>query len=317
MLILINHLVIALNLPIKFKNINEPEAKWAINQIKKVNVKTSILENNIYTPTSFYQLNYDEKYNNKKNITFLFLHGTDSSCLEWRFIMKKFSDSDNNINSIALDWWTGGWTDRKNIYNYLTIKRYNNSYAIIKEHIYSFCKQYLNNHSIILVGASLGGAIAIDFVNSYPELITELVLIDSGGISYKSPSPKIVSKLAYFVVFIKQIYQSINNLIGNQESKILGLHRNEPFYYQASLMYFLSGGIENRVNLELIKKIKTKTSIIWGSNDNIIPVRDAYEFKKILNNCYNVSEISNCGHCPHLEYPNKVYQILNEIWNNY
>lgn len=313
MLIFIYYFIISLSLPINFKHVKESEAIWSIKQIKKVNVKTLISQDSIDIPTTFYQFsNLDN--NLKKNITFLFLHGTDSSCLEWRFIMKKMSN--NNINCVALDWWTGGWTERKHINDYLMVKGYNNSYSIIKNHIYSFCNQYLNNSKIILVGASLGGAIAIDFAYNFPELIYELILIDSGGISYKSPPPIIVSKLAHIVVAVKQIYQVLNNFLGDNKSKILGLHRNEPYYYQASLLYFLSGGIENQVNIKLIEKVKIKTSIIWGTNDYILPLKNAYEFEKKLDNCYLVSEIPNCGHCPHLEKPEYVFNILKQVWDN-
>tara|TARA_B100000780_G_scaffold207815_1_gene148074 strand:- start:69 stop:212 length:144 start_codon:yes stop_codon:yes gene_type:complete len=37
----------------------------------------------------------------------------------------------------------------------------------------------------VLVGASLGGAVALDFATTHPEAVSKLILIDAGGESFK------------------------------------------------------------------------------------------------------------------------------------
>ena len=38
-----------------------------------------------------------------------FIHGADSSALEWRFLLKRLG---GEFECYAVDWWSGGWTDR-------------------------------------------------------------------------------------------------------------------------------------------------------------------------------------------------------------
>ena len=56
---------------------------------------------------------------------------------------------------------------------------------------------------VILVGASLGGAVAIDFASTHPEAVRKLVLVDAGGESYKAPAPAVVAALARPVLTVK------------------------------------------------------------------------------------------------------------------
>ena len=56
----------------------------------------------------------------------------------------------------------------------------------IKIHLYHFWKTIIKQ-PVILVGASMGGAAAIDFTLTYPEAVEKLVLIDSAGLA-KQPA---------------------------------------------------------------------------------------------------------------------------------
>jgi len=51
----------------------------------------------------------------------------------------------------------------------------------IKIHLYYFWN--LIKQPVILVGASMGGAAAIDFTLTYPDVVEKLVLIDSAGVA--------------------------------------------------------------------------------------------------------------------------------------
>ena len=56
---------------------------------------------------------------------------------------------------------------------------------LIREHQYAFWKrQYPDGQKVTLLGASLGGAVALDFAASHPECVDRLILMDAGGESY-------------------------------------------------------------------------------------------------------------------------------------
>ncbi|CAM9837502.1 unnamed protein product, partial [Sphacelaria rigidula] len=50
-----------------------------------------------------------------------------------------------------------------------------------RAHLLEFWKQVVGGRPMTLVGASLGGAIALDFAHEYPEAVRRLVLIDAQG----------------------------------------------------------------------------------------------------------------------------------------
>lgn len=50
-----------------------------------------------------------------------------------------------------------------------------------RTHLKEFWKQAMGGRPMVLVGASLGGAIALDFAHEFPEAVKKLVLIDAQG----------------------------------------------------------------------------------------------------------------------------------------
>jgi pimeloyl-ACP methyl ester carboxylesterase len=53
------------------------------------------------------------------------------------------------------------------------------SAAAKREYLFGFWKNVLKGRKMVLVGASLGGAAAVDFAHTYPEAVEKLVLIDA------------------------------------------------------------------------------------------------------------------------------------------
>jgi pimeloyl-ACP methyl ester carboxylesterase len=49
-----------------------------------------------------------------------------------------------------------------------------------REHLFSFWQQHIKR-PMVLVGGSLGGAIALDFALEYPQAVEKIVLIDAQG----------------------------------------------------------------------------------------------------------------------------------------
>eukprot|EP00624_Nannochloropsis_granulata_P002202 evm.model.NODE_21189_length_12066_cov_21.074921.2 len=48
-----------------------------------------------------------------------------------------------------------------------------------RKYLFGFWKHVLKGKKMVLVGASLGGAAAVDFAYTYPEAVEKLVLIDA------------------------------------------------------------------------------------------------------------------------------------------
>ncbi|OIW16805.1 hypothetical protein TanjilG_01370 [Lupinus angustifolius] len=96
------------------------------------------------------------------------LHGFDSSCLEWRYAYPLLEES--GFETWAVDILGWGFSDLEKLPPCDVVSKRN--------HFYQFWKSYIKR-PMILVGPSLGSAVAIDFAVNYPEAVEKLVLIDA------------------------------------------------------------------------------------------------------------------------------------------
>uniref|UniRef100_A0A7C9DGK3 AB hydrolase-1 domain-containing protein n=1 Tax=Opuntia streptacantha TaxID=393608 RepID=A0A7C9DGK3_OPUST len=96
------------------------------------------------------------------------LHGFDSSVLEWRYMYPLLEEA--GVDAWAIDilgWGFSGLESRPSC-----------DVASKRNHLYQVWKSYIKK-PMILVGPSLGAAVAIDFAIYHPEAVSKLVLIDA------------------------------------------------------------------------------------------------------------------------------------------
>ena len=138
-----------------------------------------------------------------------------------------------------------------------------------------FIKKFMdkmNIKEVILMGHSHGGRVSIVLSNKYPDLVKQMVLIDSAGIIPKR-------KLKYYMkVYSFKALKQLYNLIFFYKDKKTRL---EKFYKKfGSTDYRDSDGIMRNImvtvindDLEpLLEDIKAQTLLVWGKNDEDTPV---------------------------------------------
>lgn len=239
----------------------------------------------------------------------LLIHGFDSSLLEFRRLLPLLAEKNDTW---AVDLLGFGFTDR--------VSRIQFSPTAIKSHLYSFWKTLINQ-PVILVGASMGGAAAIDFTLTYPEVVQKLILIDSAGLTGSSPLSKFMfPPLDYFATqFLRnpKIRQSIsraaykNKSLASADAQICAaLHLEMPSWHLALIAFTKSGGYTSFKNK--LSQIKQPTLILWGDSDKILGTADAERFNKAIPHS-KLIWISDCGHVPHLEQPQITAQHILEF----
>lgn len=238
----------------------------------------------------------------------LLLHGFDSSVLEFRRLLPILA---NQTQTWAVDLLGFGFTDRT-----MEIKF---SPSAIATHLYYFWKTCINV-PVILVGASMGGAAAIDFTLTYPQAVQKLVLIDSAGFSAGSAMGKFMfPPLGYLATqflrnskvraSISQTAYKDKSLASLDAQLCAALHLNMPGWSQALIAFTKSGGYSSFQTK--LAQIEQPTLILWGDSDKILGITDAEKFKNAITSSKLVW-IENCGHVPHLEQPQITAQhILN------
>ena len=85
-------------------------------------------------------------------------------------------------------------------------------WELIRDHQFAYWQRQLGGEKAVVLGASLGGAVAMDFAARYPECVEALILMDAGGESYAQPDPILTALAADPVVNLFQ-WRANNGLL--------------------------------------------------------------------------------------------------------
>lgn len=164
--------------------------------------------------------------------------------------------------------------------------------------------------SPVLLGNSLGGHLALNYVIQHPDNVSSLVLTGSSGLQEKdfgSTVPRrndreYVRKQAaltfYDDIVDDDLLDKIMDVISSPSKlrNILAITRDT-----------------HEFNMEkYLPQITHDTLLIWGKNDKITPPEVAREFHRKLPNP-RLRWIDKCGHAPMMEHPKTFALYLNEF----
>jgi pimeloyl-ACP methyl ester carboxylesterase len=187
----------------------------------------------------------------------------------------------------------------------------------------TFILDTLHLDSVYVIGNSMGGAVTWAAAVEHPEKVKKIVLLDAAGYD----SEKIANKLAIFKFkSVRQIFgkgmplmmswQGIRHAyFKDDQIKEENVIRNNKFINR-------QGNLEHMLNLAMCKqfpdsaviaKVGCPTLIIWGKEDEVIPVEHADRFKRDIKNS-ELAIIDSCGHCPMMEEPVKTKSLVEAFF---
>lgn len=236
----------------------------------------------------------------------LLLHGFDSSLLEFRRLLPHLA---SQTETWLVDLLGFGFSDRTAVPAL--------SPATIKSHLYQVWQQLIQQ-PVVLVGASMGGATAIDFALTYPAAVAGLILIDSAGFAAGPALGRwMVPPLdRWATAFLRNpgvrrqiCRQTFFNpaLVTPDVELCASLHLDCPQWAQALIAFTKSGGYN--FLQDKIAAIPHPSLIIWGRQDKILGTRDADRFQRTLID-NRLVWIEHCGHVPHLEKSQETAQAI-------
>lgn len=244
------------------------------------------------------------------NLPILLLHGFDSSLMEFRRLLPKLSPL---TETVAVDFLGFGLTDRP---SEIAITP-----QAIKAHLYEFWQQFIQR-PMVLLGASMGGAVAIDFTLNYPETVQKLVLVDSAGFAGGPAMGKLMipplDRLAAGFLSNTKVRQKISEnayydrSFASEDALTCSLlHLAHPNWSKGLISFTKSGGY-NFLS-DKIQNLTQPTLIIWGERDRILGTKDAKRFEETIAKSQLVW-IPESGHVPHLEKPDLTAQAIAAIF---
>jgi len=171
-------------------------------------------------------------------------------------------------------------------------------------------KNYSKNFApFFLLGHSFGGRIAIKFALRHPEKLNGLILVGTAGIKHKKTS---------FELFLSRLAR-----IGNKFSFLPFFGFFRKIFYRFIVRktdYLKTEGVLKETFKKivaedltpLLSQVQIPTLIIWGRNDKITPLEDAYLMKEKIKNS-RLKVLENVGHAPYLEAPEKLAEAISNF----
>ncbi len=275
-------------LPPLVNQLSEPEAIAFAQALQQVPITTPLQPEPILT--CFARQGQDET-------PILLVHGFDSSVLEYRYLMPLLSAQHEVW---AVDLLSFGFTARPQNLAF--------DPDSIKAHLYSFWQQQINR-PVMMVGASMGGAVVLDFALSYPDAVSQIALLDSAGLANKPlsrffmvpPLDGWATKFLGSMNVRRKICQSAyyDKSRVTEDAVICGALHLGCDYWQEALISFTKGGGYGSFYPRL-RHLTQPTLILWGQHDRILGTKAALKFHQAIANS-RLSWIPDCGHLPHVE----------------
>jgi len=237
-------------------------------------------------------LDYDN-VDTKKKDTLVLLHGIGASAERWAKVIPFLYD---HFRVIVPDIVGFGYSDKPTV-------EYNIPFFV------KFLEDFLNSLGIkktSIAGSSFGGLVAAEFAIKNSQMVNKLVLVSPAGTMKSSTRTLEEYILAALYpthdnawrAFINMAFdprtvteQTVEDFIDRMKLP------NAKYAFMSTML-----GIRNTQNLSSrLDKILSPTIMVWGEQDEMIPVKYADDYKKILKS--NLLVIPKCGHTPFTEKP--------------
>ena len=262
-----------------------------------------------FMPLMGMNVHYRDEGNMLDSTPLVLIHGMSSSLNTWDSLVVLMKDKKRLI-SIDLPGFglTGPNPENKYGFDYYT------------KFLDSFLTN-LNVNNFILTGNSMGGGVSWHYAVSHPEKVNQLILIDAAGyqgkkgkgsLGFQLASMPVVNNLLLYITPKFLIKKSLETVFVDQtkitEKEIDRYHdlTIAEGNRKAALSIFKNGFVQEP---EKIQSITTPTLIIWGDQDHLITVDNAYLFNKNIKGSELVV-LKNVGHVPMEEVPEVVANTI-------
>ncbi len=254
----------------------------------------------------------------------LLLHGVADSAQTWQWIMPILART-HHVYALS---FPGFGTSTKPEADY--------SPAFLSKVVLAFL-DHLQLEKVSVVGNSLGGLVAMYLALAVPQRVSALVLVDSAGLGREITWPmrlltlpgmgQLVAATNKTPIGAKLWAWSVSALIVAHPNRSPSSWRNrlyemarDPNYLKATVASVKSGNTlagqrEREIMLDRLPRLTMPTLIIWGERDRIVPVHHAHAAKSRLVQGQTVI-LSDCGHSPQVEQPERFASAVSEFLNS-
>ncbi|MFM8936064.1 MAG: alpha/beta fold hydrolase [Vulcanococcus sp.] len=234
----------------------------------------------------------------------LLLHGFDSSHLEFRRLAPLLVP---HHQLIIPDLFGFGFCPRPAGGAYSPRRVLEHLEALLRE-----AQRGLQVEAVGLIGASMGGSVAVELARRQPQAITRLLLLAPAGLTGRPmPVPPLLAPLGARFLGLPAVRRGLcrtafadpDRDVGPAELEIASLHLQCPGWATALAAFASSGGFAGCGEPLPSQPIQ----VLWGANDRILRPPQKRAAQTLLGE--RIRELPACGHLPHIDQPATVAQI--------
>ena len=225
----------------------------------------------------------------------LLLHGFDSSFLEFRRLAPLLA---SGVQLFIPDLYGFGFCPRPTGGDY--------SPSGVLRHLEVLAREIgsRNPAPLGLIGASMGGSVAVELARRLPEQVNRLLLLAPAGLTGRPmPLPPLLDGLGVRFLALPGVRRGLcrtafadpDAAVGAAELEIASLHLQSPGWADALRRFARSGGFAG-AGAPLPHQPIT---VLWGANDRILRAPQKRAALALLGE--RVRELDTCGHLPHLD----------------
>lgn len=272
-------------------------------------------ENSHFTEVDGATVHYQE-FGDATNPTLILIHGFTASTYVWQTVAPMLADE--NFHVVAVDLLGFGFSEKPAWFEY--------SIASQARMIERFMDR-IGIGRAVLVGSSYGGAVASTVALDYPERVEKLVLVSAvvndeakqssilrltalRGVG-EVLSPFLIDSKRFLKFRMQRTLAPANHHLITKE-RIEAVHRplrakNAHHSVLTSARKWDANRIEADAHL-----INQPTLLIWGEDDNVIPVHNGEKlYDSIVHSRLVV--LKDCGHVPPEEKPERFVELVAEF----
>lgn len=164
-----------------------------------------------------------------------------------------------------------------------------------------------------LIGASMGGAVALELARRQPERIQRLLLLDPAGLAGRArPLGQPLAALGVRFLALPWVRRGLcrsafadpQASVGAAELEIASLHLRSPGWAESLARFAGSGGFAGCGEPLPPQSIR----VLWGEQDRVLGASDRRVAQALFGEA--IVSVPHCGHLPHLDQP----RLVRDHW---
>lgn len=238
----------------------------------------------------------------------LLLHGFDSSCLEFRRLAPLLC---GHTTVLVPDLYGFGFGPRPSGGDFAPSGVLHHLELLLQ----AACER-LGVDRLGVIGASMGGAVAVELARRCPARISRLLLLAPAGLTGRPmPLPPLLDGLGVWFLGRPGVRQGLcrsafadpQACVGPAELEIASLHLATPGWAMALARFARSGGFAGCGE----PLPEQPLQVLWGADDRILRAPLKRAAQALLGE--RVRELERCGHLPHIDQPAQAAQAWFDL----